>query len=307
MTAAALFYVLIVQDGIRFQADWEGALQEAKKSGKCLMIAFFQPGCEYCKELEADSFSRPEVIELHNKNFINVKIARRNPELARRYQVPRTPSLVLVDSNGEPLWSLYGYVPPDDYQTWLRTAVTLGRYPAAVLGKSEEAADYRQVGDAFARISHDGRAIEMYDKALALNEKKKPSEATRQFKAETIARKGFSHYKNNDSLDMVEAAAKTLLEIDPDGSREVRDNGLFLKALADATAGRGAEAAAAVDEALAKHPKSDVRDGLLYIKAYWAMSQGDKAGARRLYQEILEKYPESHFRLGAEDALKSLQ
>lgn len=247
------------------------------------------------------------MIELHNRNFINVKVARRNPELARKYAVPRTPSMVLVDSNGEMLSNLYGYVPPADYLAWLRAAVVLGRYSAAVLGKSEEAADYRHVGDAFARISQDGKAIEMYNKALALNEKKKPSEESRRFKAETLARKGFSHYKNSDPLDKVEAAAKTLLEMDADGKLEVRDNGLFLRALADATAGRGAEAVAAVDEALAQYPQSDVRDGLLYIKAYWAMSHGDKAGARKMYQEILEKYPESHFRLGAEDALKSMR
>jgi tetratricopeptide (TPR) repeat protein len=212
-----------------------------------------------------------------------------------------------VDSGGEMLSNLYGYVPPADYLAWLRTAVVLGRYPGAVLGKSEEAAEYRHVGDAFARISHDGRAIEMYDKALALSERKKQGEETRRFKAETLASKGFSHYKNSDPIDKVEAASKTLLEMDPDGKLQVRDNGLFLKALAEATAGRGAEAAAAVDEALAKHPKSDVRDGLLYIKAYWVLSQGDRAGARKLYQEILDAHPESHFRLGAEDALKSLR
>jgi hypothetical protein len=42
MVLAAL--LLALQDGIRFQGDLDAALQQAKKSGKSVMIAFFQPG-----------------------------------------------------------------------------------------------------------------------------------------------------------------------------------------------------------------------------------------------------------------------
>ena len=248
------------------------------------------------------------MIELHNKSFLNVKIARRNPELGRKYKVPRTPSLVLVDADGEMLWNLYGYVPNAEYVAWLKTAAVLARHPEAVLGKSQISADVREVGDAFARASHDGRALEFFNKALELNEKKPASEETKKFKAETLARKGLSLYKNQENMEKIEGVSKALFDLDPEGKFGVRDNALFLRALVDVTQGRGVEAAAAVDEAMKKYPDSDARDGLLYIRGYTLLHlKGDRENARKAYQEILDRFPESPFRLGAEDALKSLK
>ncbi len=248
------------------------------------------------------------MIELHNKSFINVKIARRNPELGRKYKVPRTPSLVLVDPDGEMLWNLYGYVPNAEYVAWLKTAAVLARHPEAVLGKSQNSVEVREVADAFARASHDGRALELYNKALELNEKKPASEETKKFKAETLARKGLSLYKNQEGMEKIESVVKALFELDPEGKLGVRDNALFLKALVDATHGRGAEAAAAVDEAMKKYPDSEVRDGLLYIRGHTLLQlKSDRDNARKAFQEILDRFPESPFRLGAEDALKNLK
>ena len=215
---------------------------------------------------------------------------------------------MLVDADGEMLWTLYGYVPNAEYMTWLKTAATLAKYPEAVRGKSKDCLELREVGDAFARASHDGRALEFYDKALALNDQKPASEETKKFMAETLACKGFSLYKNQESIDKIAGIAKSILELDPEGKFRVRDNALFLQAVADATQGRGAEASAAVDEALKKYPDSDVRDGLLYIRGHTLLQlRNDRENARKSFQEILDKFPDSPFRLGAEDALKNLK
>lgn len=221
--------------------------------------------------------------------------------MAKKYSVELVPAVVLVDSEGELLWRLDGYVPAADYLAWLGTAEGLARHPAALRGTSRDAAEYRAVGDVFARAGIHDRAVGFFDRAAELATKPR-------VRGEALAAKGVSHYLNRGGTDELDKIAAAVLGLDPEGRLELRDNGLLLKALSDATKGRWTEAMSAVDEALRLAPKGDARDGLLYLHAYYVWKgEGKPDEARRIYEEILEKHPESLFRRAVEESLKGLQ
>lgn len=56
---------------------WNVAYLQAKSENKILIIELYTDWCTWCKKMEKETFSNPEIVELINKNFIAVRI---NPE-----------------------------------------------------------------------------------------------------------------------------------------------------------------------------------------------------------------------------------
>jgi len=63
---------------------WNEAYKEAKKKDKVLLIDVYTEWCGWCKKMDADTYSKPDIAKLINKNFIPVKF---NPELKQSYEV----------------------------------------------------------------------------------------------------------------------------------------------------------------------------------------------------------------------------
>jgi len=53
---------------------YDDGIALAKKSNKFMLIQFTSKSCGYCRRMEAESFSRPEVIDLLNKNFVPIRV-----------------------------------------------------------------------------------------------------------------------------------------------------------------------------------------------------------------------------------------
>ena len=54
--------------------SYDEGLVKAKKEDKHVFIDFTTPWCGWCKKMEKETFSRPEVIKLVNENFVSVKV-----------------------------------------------------------------------------------------------------------------------------------------------------------------------------------------------------------------------------------------
>ncbi len=217
-----------------------------------------------------------------------------------------TPSLVMVDGDGALMGALYGYVARRDVLMWLKGAAEVSRAFEAAR-KSDQPEDSAKLADAFARMMEDGGAVRWFERALQLNEKRGGGDTAKRFRAETLARLGFSHYRKGDDPAVLKRISDELLASDPDGKLGVLDNALFLRALYGGSGGEGVDIPATVDEAIRRFPGSEVMDGLLYCRAQvlWQFQQ-DKEGARKVLEEIQRKYPESPFRLSVEADLKQL-
>ena len=75
---------------INWSPDLRSAHEQAKAQGKLLLVHFECDNCQYCEQLEAGAFQRPEVSSAIAQSYIPVKVnASRNRKLAEYFGVGR--------------------------------------------------------------------------------------------------------------------------------------------------------------------------------------------------------------------------
>ena len=110
--------------------DYEQALATAKQQGKAVLVDFTgSDWCHFCIRLRAEVLNHPrfaawadkhfvllEVDVPHNPNF-DSKLREQNTRLCSRYKIDAFPTLLVLDSAGNPLGGLFGYESsPDEVQ-----------------------------------------------------------------------------------------------------------------------------------------------------------------------------------------------
>ncbi|PWK28933.1 thioredoxin [Arcicella aurantiaca] len=100
------------------KGSWQETVAKAKAQSKPIFIDFFTTWCGPCKQLEQKVYSKPEVIQKMNANFINFKIDAEKgegPDLARKFDVSAYPFLVWADKNQNVLLTDAGYMPVNEF------------------------------------------------------------------------------------------------------------------------------------------------------------------------------------------------
>ena len=100
------------------KGTWKDAVAKAKMQNKPIFIDFFTTWCGPCKLLDQKVYSKPEVIQKMNANFINLKIDAEKgegPDLARKFEVSAYPFLVWADKNQNVLLTDAGYMPVAEF------------------------------------------------------------------------------------------------------------------------------------------------------------------------------------------------
>ena len=109
--------------------DLRDDLEDANDNNKYIMLYFHQDGCPYCKKLLDDNFSQLEIVDKMKKNFDLLEINMwgdktvtslngeeiTEKEFARRSKVMFTPTLVILDKEGEVQFRMNGYYDPEKY------------------------------------------------------------------------------------------------------------------------------------------------------------------------------------------------
>ncbi len=67
--------------------DWNSGYELAKKTGKIALIDAYTDWCGWCKRMDRDTYSNPEVIAMLNQHFIPIKF---NPEIENRNYIVET-------------------------------------------------------------------------------------------------------------------------------------------------------------------------------------------------------------------------
>jgi thioredoxin-related protein len=112
--------------------DYTEGMDQSKITGKPVMIVFYTTWCKYCQKLDQTTLSDPAVVQLVNSNFIAIKVnaegekkvKRRGKEMSEKevaadYQVTGFPTVWFIDGKSEPIGSLPGYMPPEDFKPYL--------------------------------------------------------------------------------------------------------------------------------------------------------------------------------------------
>jgi len=106
------------EQGIQFtEARWAAILKKAKEEKKIIFFDAYTTWCGPCKLLEKNVFTRADVGEVFNKNFINVRFDMESGEglsLAKKYPLEGYPTLLFIDSRGKIVKKLVGYRNAED-------------------------------------------------------------------------------------------------------------------------------------------------------------------------------------------------
>lgn len=111
-------------------------IEEATAESKRVLLYFHQDGCPYCEKLIKDNFSQRDVTELTQKLFDTISInlwgdreiiglngdALSEKEFSKSLRVQFTPTLLMLDENGDVALRVNGYYAPNKLQAALRYA-----------------------------------------------------------------------------------------------------------------------------------------------------------------------------------------
>ncbi|PWJ59860.1 thioredoxin-like protein [Dyadobacter jejuensis] len=101
------------ENGIVFEkGDWASILKKAKASKKIIFFDAYTTWCGPCKLLQKNVFTRKDVAEVFNKDFINVKFDMESGEglmLAEKYPLQGYPTLMFIDPDGKVVKEVLGY------------------------------------------------------------------------------------------------------------------------------------------------------------------------------------------------------
>lgn len=114
-------YLLQHQDNpVHWHAWGPDAFQEARKYGKPVLLSIGYAACHWCHVMAHESFEDPQIAELMNELFVNIKVDREErPDIDAIYmhslallgQQGGWPLTMFLTSDGEPFWG-GTYFPP---------------------------------------------------------------------------------------------------------------------------------------------------------------------------------------------------
>ncbi len=102
---------------------WDRGLEEARTSGRPVLVDVYTDWCGWCRRMEANVYSRPEIRDYLSRKFVVVKLdaeasdaaryegrAFTSRSLASRFGVSGYPTTIFLRSAGDHLVSVPGYV-----------------------------------------------------------------------------------------------------------------------------------------------------------------------------------------------------
>jgi thiol-disulfide isomerase/thioredoxin/YHS domain-containing protein len=146
--------VALASDTIPWMTDYRQATQVAARERRLVLLHFWSDDCPPCRRLEANVFPRPEVAAAVAAGYVPVKVhIDQSPELARRYQVTRWPTDVIVTPAGLEVYRTVSPQEPARYaamltETAARSGAALARTasPAQGTGTPPAASATQPVG-----------------------------------------------------------------------------------------------------------------------------------------------------------------
>jgi thioredoxin-related protein len=113
--------------------SWDSGMEEARKRGLPILLDVYTDWCGWCKRMDRDVYSRPEVRDYVRRSFVPVKLnaeasrpaeyegqAYTSRSLAAALGVTGFPTTVFFRANGEYVTRVPGYVPADRFLAVLR-------------------------------------------------------------------------------------------------------------------------------------------------------------------------------------------
>lgn len=105
-----------LENSLNSSDNYEQSLENAKVENKSIVLVFNQKSCSWCEVFKRNTLENQEVIDNLNSKFITVIVdINKNPEVASKYSVYGTPTIIFLDSNANEITRNEGYLPPDEF------------------------------------------------------------------------------------------------------------------------------------------------------------------------------------------------
>lgn len=124
----------------KFQKSYRGALAEAKKTGKPIIVVFSASWCGPCQQMKKNVYPSAEVTPWHDK-FVWVYLdtdEKENAKVAKEFMVGGIPHIEFLDKDGKSLGNQVGSSPADAFAKALEGIVKKAGPATAAPGKVAE-------------------------------------------------------------------------------------------------------------------------------------------------------------------------
>lgn len=173
MMMRSIFYSLVIcimsitwgqSQGIEFvETRWQDAMEQAKEQDKLLFVDSYAQWCGPCKRMAKYEFVKPEVGEIYNANFVNLKLdmeTKNGRTFDSSYPVSAYPTMFFLDGEGNVVKKVRGG----------KKAEQLIQMAETVLKSFDRSGKYEE------RYADGDRSYDlMFNYVKALNQAQKPS------------------------------------------------------------------------------------------------------------------------------------
>ena len=240
--------------GISWQPDVYTAFKTSSQEDKPVLLYLNADWCGYCRKMEAETFTDPEVLKELGDAFLWVKldgdVDSDGQRFKSKFNVRGYPAIFLLDSEENELDRIAGYLPPKNF---LEMMISM------------------RDGDTFAGLQK--RTEENPDDLAAVHK---------------LAEKLLFRGQPGESLRNL----RKVLKDDPENKQGQMEPALYLMAQATYSMRQYEPTLAVLDKYSEKFPEGDHKADFLLLRAQLNIENNDNESARTTLEKFLEQFPE---------------
>ncbi|MGO9019241.1 MAG: protein-disulfide reductase DsbD family protein [Syntrophobacteraceae bacterium] len=123
IAGAIIWYAMPTSEGIKWTPYTPKVLDQAKESGKPVIIDFYADWCAPCRHMDRTTFHDPAIVRFAAKDFVTIRVDlsqrgdRAKEMVARSYNVLGIPSVIFLKPGGDERAGLriMDVAPPDEF------------------------------------------------------------------------------------------------------------------------------------------------------------------------------------------------